>query len=42
MRNMLTSDLVGAMEYNTLINQIWKRFQELGQYTGGGLRELDY
>ena len=40
MRNMLTSDLVGTMEYNTLINQIWKRFQELGQYTDGGLREL--
>ena len=40
MRNMLTSDLVGAMEYNALVNQIWKRFQELGQYTGGGLREL--
>jgi sigma-54 dependent transcriptional regulator, acetoin dehydrogenase operon transcriptional activator AcoR len=39
MKNSLTREIVLAREYNDSIHQIWKRYQELGQYTGSGVRE---
>lgn len=39
MGNMLTSDLVRVREYNASVNQIWKHYQELGKYSGEGLRK---
>jgi sigma-54 dependent transcriptional regulator, acetoin dehydrogenase operon transcriptional activator AcoR len=39
MENSLTRDIVLAEEYNASVNQVWKRYQELGQYTGNGVRE---
>ncbi|MBK5502771.1 sigma-54-dependent Fis family transcriptional regulator [Peribacillus sp. TH14] len=39
MKHKLTRELVGPIDYNPSINQLWKRFQELGQYTGDGVRD---
>ncbi|MGM0900273.1 MAG: sigma-54-dependent Fis family transcriptional regulator [Bacillota bacterium] len=39
MKNSLTREIVLAKEYNDSIHQVWKRYQELGQYTGSGVRE---
>jgi len=39
MENSLTREIVLAEDYNASVHQVWKRYQELGQYTGSGIRE---
>lgn len=39
MKNSLTREIVLARENNDFIHQVWKRYQELGQYMGSGVRE---